>query len=750
VTRALIVALCLGLSATTSVAAEGGRLHIGYQAVRESLRYLPPNIRSYCLEKAGYHLWPEPQARPGSGGLSFVGKWGAGPSYRVAGRDSIIYLSRGSQVAIINFADTANPRVLSYIEAPGLVARSVLVGSRLYVSSGYIETFDVSNPANPIVLGSVLVRAPAMDVVDTLVYTLYQDSFKIFNFANPANPQMVGAYSDSGYDLSVCNGYAYIGDRWGLYVLDVTNPLSPHRIASWGSDVISVKARANICCATTGNPNDPTWLQFAILDVRTPSNPSPLSIVDSCGGYDIYLQDSLAFLSGYYTGGYEFQILSIADSTRPRSIGGSVTRGDNDGVWANPKEGTAFVADDFEGLQQMDISTLSAPRLVRTTLGADMACDITVDGARAYVADDRAGLHILDVTDPTRPTEIGVYDTLGFRPMYNTVAARDSFAFVDSRSGGIRFFRAVDITDPADPEFAGDCELFNPPEDIELRDSFAYVAEVNRFQVVNVARSREPKLVGSCDSQDGVYFGLALQDTLAYIAADGLQLVSIARPDSPAVVNTVDRTALGVAVRDTFVYLPYVCDTLLVYSAADPADIRLLASVPTGVYPSDVALGELRAYVSSVSGIDIYGLDNPAQPVHIGRVTAPVPAYRLAYASGLLYAALQEAGMAIYETTSVGISEQTPMALGMPRALRVWPSVTGGEVRFTFGSPLRSSDVSVYDISGKRLGDVRLRTEMKGGATKGVICLASQAAGVYVIRVESEGKGLTTKVVKSR
>jgi hypothetical protein len=192
-------------------------------------------------------------------------------------------------------------------------------------------------------------------------------------------------------------------------------------------------------------------------------------------------------------------------------------------------------------------------------------------------------------------------------------------------------------------------------------------------------------------------------------------------------------------------------DKFLVYSDANPNDIRLLSSVPSGIYPSDVALGELRVYVSSVSGIDIYGLDTPAQPVHIGRVSAPAPVYRLEYSSGLLYAALQGAGMAIYETTSVGVSERSSTTTPVrPQALRVWPSVTGGEVRLTLGSPFVSSDISVYDISGKRLRDVRLRTEVKGGATKGVVCLASQAAGVYVIRVESEARDFTTKVVKSR
>ena len=140
----LFAVLCLAAGAF------GGRLSFQEQAaMQESLRYLPPNIRSYFLEKAGFDMWPAARPQSESLGLSLVGKWGGGPSVRVTGRDTIVYLARGSEVAVVDFADTTNLRVLSYIQAPGLVARAIPVGNRLYISSGFIETYDVSDPASP-------------------------------------------------------------------------------------------------------------------------------------------------------------------------------------------------------------------------------------------------------------------------------------------------------------------------------------------------------------------------------------------------------------------------------------------------------------------------------------------------------------------------------------------------------------------------------------------------------------------------
>jgi hypothetical protein len=104
--------------------------------------------------------------------------------------------------------------------------------------------------------------------------------------------------------------------------------------------------------------------------------------------------------------------------------------------------------------------------------------------------------------------------------------------------------------------------------------------------------------------------------------------------------------------------------------------------------------------------------------------------------------------VAIYETTSVGIHEQQSPTIARLGELRIWPNVTGGKVCFAVDGVARSFDITVYDVSGKRLGKC-LRASEKGGETQGVIDLTGHAAGVYIVRVKSEGKNLTAKVVKA-
>ncbi|OYD16606.1 hypothetical protein CH330_02365, partial [candidate division WOR-3 bacterium JGI_Cruoil_03_51_56] len=90
----------------------------------DSMPRLGTNKLFYLEQKAG--LTPRPSDEPESLNVRMVGKWGGGPSWGVTGRDTLVYLSRGSEVVVINFADTADPVVLNHIQARRLAGRPVL------------------------------------------------------------------------------------------------------------------------------------------------------------------------------------------------------------------------------------------------------------------------------------------------------------------------------------------------------------------------------------------------------------------------------------------------------------------------------------------------------------------------------------------------------------------------------------------------------------------------------------------------
>jgi hypothetical protein len=135
----------------------------------------------------------------------------------------------------------------------------------------------------------------------------------------------------------------------------------------------------------------------------------------------------------------------------------------------------------------------------------------------------------------------------------SSAVARDSFAFVDWYA--VPILRVMDVSIPSRPVMAGGVDLFNPPDDMIIRDSFVYCAEVNRFQVVNIARPREPVLAGSCVAGDANRAGLCVDDTLAYVGNFVSDVVDIRNPASPQVISHFDRGASNIAVRDTFAFV---------------------------------------------------------------------------------------------------------------------------------------------------------------------------------------------------
>ena len=695
---------------------------------RDSLRHLPPNMRYHARR-----VEPGPDlARPDSVTLKLVGKWGGGPSNKVTGRGTLLYLSRGSQVVAIDFSNAANPRVLSTIEADGVVERSVLVGNVLYVGAVGIEAYDVSDSTRPTRLGQTFrFTLGDMDVVGTYAYTCARDSFRVFDFSDPEHPQQTGVCADSGYSLSVCNGFAYVGYRWGLYIIDVQDPANPQRAGSWGTDILSVRARNNICCVTMGE------LTFRILDISNPAVPVPIGMIDNCGGFDMYLDGPLAFMSGYYTGGHVFRILDISDSTHPSIIGATGTPAEQHwGVWANMAEDRAFVADGVCGLTSIDVSNLNSPVVDSTRiLAAGHALDIGIDGHLAYVASDLFGMIILDVSTPGRIAELGHVDSTRDMVTYSVVG-RDSFAFMGHAPGQPRL-RSIDVSDPTNPTKAGGASLFDWPEDMVLHDSFLFIAEAYRFQVVNVARPREPVLVGSCD-ETGI--SLWLEDTLMYVGSSRPKVVSVADPTDPVVVGQFGHPAWNLVVSDTVAFLS--AGPLVWYDVADPTAPTVVDSIALNHTARGLAVVDTIAYVSALDQLHAVNVSDLHRPQIVATASLPYTANRIIYAEPYLYLSCSDAGVSIYETVSTGLREP-----GDGRRLggRLWavPNPSVGRVAL-MTKAMADCVITVRDAAGRAVRVMPVRGVANGRV---VVKLNRLPPGIYFAEVGAGEESAVAKLV---
>jgi len=718
----------------------------GETMLMDSLRAVHPRLRAAWLTHHGYDVPDGSRSLTAdSEGFRVVGRWSYGPASDVDGlvtpAETLIALARGSGVSLLRFSCGESVRVelLADINSAGLTYQVMLRDTLLLVSTGGgLEVYSIANVHQPSLLTTIPPVFTGFDVRDSLLYALdNDDTFRVYSLAEPSAPRQLGVCRDSGGSVSVAGITAFIAEGGGLYAIDVSNPASPHRVGSYPGWAISATARGNICCVTWGNSNEPTWLRFSVLDVSDPTNMYQLGYIDSCGGYDTYLEDSLVFISGYYTGGHEFQVVSLADSTHPVRVGGCTTLGYGFGVWANAPAGAAFVADDYGGLDVINISNLTRPRADSVALRVGFAKDLSIDGNFCYIASEMAGLKVLDVSVPSVPVWVGDIDTAGGEVVSWSVVAKDSFAYASWR---IPWLRSVDVSDPAHPQMAGSCNVTAAPQSMVLRDSLLYAAENGIFEIANVARPRTPVVVGTLVLPDYSY-GMCLQDSLAYVSTYPLAIIDVANPAQPETIGSIPRGTWSVFVKDTLAYLAAV--GLHVWNVTNPASPTPVDSLTFGHMVYDVVVVDSLAYLACSDGLRLANVADPHNMRVLALRSLPYIGWRLAYDSPYVYVATQEAGICIFETTAVGVAGTGPRRVN--GALVVRPNPVGDYAMMRLpavGADIRS--LRIYDVSGRFIQSAPVT--WNAGEFK--LDMTALSPGLYVARIEGRTQVWRTKIVR--
>jgi hypothetical protein len=716
-----------------------------HAAVMDSLRSVPPKRRLEWLYDRGIELPGYAGTTATDSGLSLIGKWGRGPAAEVTGKDTLVALTLGSEVALLSFANPDSPRVLSEIQFPSITAQSYLRDSLLYTSSNAdLEIWTIADPTQPVRRG--VLPAPVGDfwIRDTFLYFIRRDTFHVFSIASPTGLHEIGSFVEPGFVTTGSGNTLVVCQDGGFAFVDVSNPTNPHQTGFFACGyAMSAVARGTLVCASYEETADPYPVRFVTLDISNPATPRLLGRLYDLGGYDIYLDSSFAFVSGRDQGKEPFQIIDIADSTHPVLLDSLRTTLDYSwGVWANPALGRALVADRYDGLALVGIEDPTNARLDTYALVAATTEDISVDGSLCLVANGKAGLKVLDVSDPTQPYQVGELDTLWNGAWSHAVAGRDSFVFIDRI---YPYLRVVDVTDPANPVMAGGCSgVDGQPQDMVLRDSLLYIAENYQFQVVNVARPRQPVVVGTCGLGDYSY-GMCLRDSLAYVSTYPLAIISVANPSQPETVGSIPRGTWSVFVKDTLAYLAAV--GLHVWDVANPAAPTPLDSLTFGHMVYDVVVVDSLAYLACSDGLRLANVADPHNMRVIALHGLPYIGWRLVYDSPYVYVATRDAGVCIFETTATGVAEAAkPSRPGS--SIRLAPNPARNWVDVILTSPLVSPcRLSLIDVAGREVASVRVASG-PSYERRTRIELRHLAPGLYFLRAGMEGQPGVLKIVK--
>lgn len=289
----------------------------------------------------------------------------------------------------------------------------------------------------------------------------------------------------------------------------------------------------------------------------------------------------------------------------------------------------AYVADDNEGLQVIDISDPSNPVLVASVDIRGWTEDVYLSDSYAYVAINGGiynpgGLYVVDVSDPQHPTIAGSVNMPG--DAYGICVA-GSYAYVAAGTSGIH---VVDISNPINPTIIGSVNIPLGPggaalsaTSVYVSGSYAYVTDygyayTGGFEVIDISSPNNPTIVGSADIPIYGAHGLYVSGSYAYVGGDNgcLNVVDINDPQNPTIIGSANvcqgcGSLLSIYVSNSYAYVCPNSSTLYVVDINNGESPTVAASVDMPYLVWDVHVVGSYAYVAtSFYGLQVISIFN--------------------------------------------------------------------------------------------------------------------------------------------
>jgi len=407
-------------------------------------------------------------------------------------------------------------------------------------------------------------------------------------------------FSGSHNDIAVQDDKLYVADAYGLLIFDLAQPDDPPLVGRSPMPDVARSIVLNADYAYVGvsgavrvvDLRDPPW--YTVIE-SIPTREQTYFSMDAAGGYLVIGYTDRSSMLGIHTGSLP------------------------------------------AGIDVYDVSTPTQPVLLGALDFEEHALvhDVTVSGEFAYAAADD-GLHVVHLSDPAGPTEVGRVTT---DPLLR-IAASGSFAHA---TGSLGELTVIDLSDPANPAVVGELDLLGHQAPV----SFAHASIVtsahrgvvtldDSLVVLDLDDPQQPKVVGRllekvCGGSvvlDGErayalsgLFG-AVIDPRSFICTNALLAVDLADPDEPKMLlrreNLLEAEAFaadsGVAVVvDTFFTL-HVLDTS---NPSAPVEAARLPGQEMDM-TLDLVMRDGYAFLAQYEGLRILDLADPAEPALVG------------------------------------------------------------------------------------------------------------------------------------
>lgn len=235
------------------------------------------------------------------------------------------------------------------------------------------------------------------------------------------------------YDVYIDENYAYLTNNDGCIIIDLENYRKTCTIGvGTGFGVFSQSDLVFVGSSNT----------FFIYNISIPENPAKLSEWNGANTiYNFFIEGSYAYIANYEGG---FDVVDISNPQTPINV---CTFNDiGRGLSIRRYQNLIFYADPDNGLKVINITDFSSPSIIRTIAGTQGAWDIHIHQNYLLLGCHGNGVKIMDISEPQLPIKLGQYLKPGGEAY--GVTGNETHLYVADLQKGVYL---LNITDPSNP-----------------------------------------------------------------------------------------------------------------------------------------------------------------------------------------------------------------------------------------------------------------------------------------------------------
>ncbi|MGA9750901.1 MAG: hypothetical protein WBS54_03840 [Acidobacteriota bacterium] len=314
-----------------------------------------------------------------------------------------------------------------------------------------------------------------------------------------------------------------------------------------------------------------------------------------------------------------------------------------------------YVADGRAGMAIINASNPAAP-YVAGSYATSNALSIALDqkGEFAYVANGDQQILVLNVKDPSAPKR-GVAKFFNNANFYDVVVTGRTML---AAAGGKGIF-VYSLENPKKPQRAKRVRSLKACTSLAVQGQLVAALDGDLGLVlVSFPAWNTPTVEGTLTlPNQGLACAFLPQDPTKVLVAEGeggFQVIDVSNPAAPTVLTSLATPSpcVGTSLSNTDSYLICGDNGLWSLNLSNPAQPTAQQALEGEPGKTAVVSAGSTAYVGSNSHLEVWDCSNPAQPAKVTSVPVPQSIVDMTLSGHLLFAACQTAGVAVFDVTA--------------------------------------------------------------------------------------------------